>query len=173
MRCVSRPDPKSLAIWTSLNESQFSAGAKIPGGINQFECEASFGQDQPFWRNFGQNRNSQQYFPETLGVFRSEPKRLAICPSLNARCCAVRAKIPGDISQFGCEVFVGQDRNSWRYVPICMRCVLRLEPERLAIFSSVNEGCVSVRTETPGSIYQFEYEALLCQNQSSSQFLPV
>ena len=53
-----------------------------------------------------------------LGVVRAEPKPLAIFNFLNGKCLSVNTEIPGDISQFACEAFVGQNQNSWRYLPI-------------------------------------------------------
>ena len=107
------------------------------------------------------------------GVFLSEPKFLAIFPRLNARRFPVRTEIPGSIPQFKSEVFVGQNRNSWRRVPICLRGVFRSEPESLATFFSLNARCVSVRTEIPGDISQFEREAFFGHTRNSWWYFPV
>ena len=81
-------------------------------------------------------------------------KILAIYPSLNARRFLVRTKVPGNSYQFECDVFVGQDQNSWRYFLVRMRCVFRPEPKFLANV-------------------QFECEALCCQNRKSWMCFPV
>ena len=89
-----RPEPKFLAVSTSLNASRLSARAEIPGGISQFVCEAFSGQDWESWL----------YSPvSTRGVTRPELKCLAVFPSLNARRFSARTEIPGNSYQFGCE----------------------------------------------------------------------
>ena len=107
------------------------------------------------------------------GVFRSEPKLLAILRSLNARRFSVRTGTPGNSYRFGCEVSVGQNPNSWQYLRICARGVFRSEPEFLAIFPSLNARCLSVATGTPGDIYRFGCEASFRQNPNSWQYLRI
>ena len=107
------------------------------------------------------------------GVFRSEPKFLAKITSSNARRFSASAKIPGGNYQFAREVFVGQNRNCWRYLPIWARGVCRLEPKFLAVYSSLVARCLSARTKFPRSIYQYKCEVLLGQNQSSWRYLPI
>ena len=46
MRGVFRSEPKSLAVFTSVNARRFSVRTEIPDGIYQCECEAFFGQNQ-------------------------------------------------------------------------------------------------------------------------------
>ena len=164
MRGVIRPVPKFLAIVTSLNARCLSVRTEIPGGIYQYGCELFF----------AQNRNSWRYFPVwTRGVFRSEPKRLAVFTSLNARLFSARTKIPGGICQFACEASVGRKPSAWRYFPVCMRSVFRAGPELLAIFSSLNARCLSVRTRTPGDVSQFKCEVFVGQNQNSWRYFPI
>ena len=134
-----------------LNAMRLSVKNKRPGGIYRSECGAFF----------CQNRKSWQYLPiRTRGVFQSEPEFLAVFPSLNARRfsiktnlnarrVSVRNKKPGGISQCECEAFFGQNQNSWRYFPVCMRGVFRPEPKFLAAFTSLNARCLSVRTIFP------------------------
>ena len=142
MRGVCWAEPNFLAIVTSLNARRFSVRTKTPGGISQFESDVRAG-------------NSWRYFPIWIrGVFRSGPKFLAVFPSLNARCFSVRTETPGDISQFKCEVSVGQDPNTWRSSPIWMRGVVRSEPKFLAIFTGLNARRFAARPKTPGSILQ-------------------
>ena len=107
------------------------------------------------------------------GVFRPEPKFLAKITSSNARRFSASAEIPGGNYPFAREVFVGQNRSSWRYLPIWARGVCRLEPKFLAVFSSLFARCLSARTKFPGSIYQFKCEVLLGQNQNSWRYLPI
>ena len=107
------------------------------------------------------------------GVFRSDPKFLAVFPSLGARLFSVRTKIPGGICQFACEVSVGQKQSAWRYFPVCMRSVFRAGPELLAIFSSLNARCLSVRTRTPGDVSQFTCEVFVGQSQNSWRYFPI
>ena len=164
MRGAFRSEPKFLAIFTSLNARRISARSKVPGDIYQVECEAFF----------GHARNSSRYLPIWTRVFfQSEPKFLAIFTNSNARRVSVRTKIPGDFPQFKCGAFFGQNRNSWRYVPISIRDVTRWEPKSLAVSTSPNERRFSARTATPGNIYQFECEAFFGQNQNSWRYVPV
>ena len=88
------------------------------------------------------------------GVFRPRPKFLSVLSSLRARCVSVRTEIPGEIFQCECEAFIGQTRNSWRYLPIWM-C----------------EG-FSVRTQFPGDISQVKCDVLFSQNQSPWRLFP-
>ena len=146
MRGVFRPDPKFLAIFTNLDAWGF------------------FSQDPISWR----------YFPGQMRCpFQSEPKFLATFSRLNARRFSVRTKTSGDIPQFKCEVFVGQGRNSWRYLPICLRGVLGSYPKCLAVFSDLNAMCVSARTEILGGFSQFKCEALFRKNQRFWRYFPV
>ena len=126
-----------------------------------------------------------------LGVIRSEPVFLAIFSSLSATCFSVRTQVPGSISQFECKVFLGQDRNAWRYSPTWMRGAFRSEPKFLAISASVNAMRFSARTKIPGDIYQIECAAFSArtaiagetsqskcgafvgQDQNSWQYFPV
>ena len=158
MRGVFRPEPKFLAKITSSNARRFSASAKIPGGNYQFACEAFV----------GRNRNTWRYLPIwARGVCRLEPKFLAVFSSLFARCLSARTKFPGSIYQFKCEVLLGQNQNSWRYLPIWARCVPRSESKFLAVFPSSNARCNSVRTRIPGSISQFQCEVFVGQDRNS------
>ena len=160
----------------------FSARTEIPGDIAQSKREASV----------GQNRNSWRYVPIRMrGVCRSEAKFLAILTRLNAGYVPARTKIPGGIYQFECEVFsvwskisgdvyqskceasVGQNRNSWQYSPICARGAFRSEPKFLAVFTFLNEMCLSIRTEIPGGISQCKCEEFVGQNQNSWRRFPV
>ena len=107
------------------------------------------------------------------GVFRPEPKFLAIITSSNSRRFSASAKIPGGNYQFACEVLSVRIENSWRYLPIWARGVCRLEPKFLAVFPSLYARCLSARTKFPGSIYQFKCEAILGQNPNSWRYFPV
>ena len=175
MRGVCRPEPNSLAVFTSLNARCYSVGTKIPGDIYRFGREVLL----------GQNPNSWRYFPVQMpGVIQSEPEFLAVFPSSSARCLSVRTEIPGDISswnarcvsvrtkspnsfyQFKCETFVGPIQCPWRYLPIWMRGVTRSETKFLAVFPNLNAMRLSVRTEIPGGIYQCECEAFFGQNRN-------
>ena len=179
MRGVFRSEAKRLAVFSSLNARCVSVRTKFPGGIFQFEFEVFVGQDQNSWRFL---------LVQMGGVCRSGPKFLAIFPSLNTRClsvrtkipggifqyeCDVRTEIPGEISQFKCEAFFAQNRNSWRYLPVGIRGVCRSGQKRLAIVTSLNARCCSVRAEVPGSSPQFRCEVFVSQNQISWQRLPV
>ena len=107
------------------------------------------------------------------GVFQSEPQFLAIFSSLSARRSSVRTEIPGDISQFAREVFVGQDPNLRRYSPVEMRGIHRSELKFLAIFPSLGARRFSVRTQSPGNSYQFEREAVFGQNPNSWRYFAI
>ena len=94
-----------------------------------------------------------------LGVYQSEPKFLAVVTSmnarqnarclsarteilaivtnLNARRSSVRTEFPGDIYQFECEAFVGQNQISWQ-------------------ITSLNAMCYSARSKIPGDMDQFK-----------------
>ena len=161
---VCRSGPKCLAVFTDLDARCLSIRNKIPGNICQCKCEAFL------W---------------------SEPKPLAIFRRLNARRFSARTKIPGDIyqiecaafsartaiagetSQSKCGAFVGQDRNSWRYLPICLRGVFRSYPKCLAVFSDLGAMCVSVRTEILGGFSQFKCEALFRESRRFWRYFPV
>ena len=109
MRGVCQSEPEFLAVFTSLNARRFSVGTEMPGGVFQFKCEAFVSQSQ----------NSWQYFPVVMrGFLRSEPRFLAIFPSLGARSYSVRTQLPGGIFQFSREEFFGQNQGSWRYFPV-------------------------------------------------------
>ena len=137
---------------------------KVPGDIYAFECEAFF----------GQNRNPWRFSPVGMrGVFQSEPKSPAIFSSLNARRYSVRTKIPGDVSQRYCEVCFGQNQNSRRYSPVYMRGVCRSEPKFLAVCTTLNARCLSVRTRNLGDISQSKCGVRVGQNQNHRQFCPV
>ena len=106
------------------------------------------------------------------GVFRSEPKFLAIVTSLNAMCFSVRTRIPGGIPLLGRDAFFGQNRNSWR--------ISSLNAKRYAVrteipggISSLNERRFSVSAIIPGGIYQFECEAFFGQDPNSWLRVPV
>ena len=164
MRCVIRSEPKSLAAFPSLNARRLPARAKIPDNFYHFEREVFVDQHPNSWR----------FFPVwARGVFRSEPKFLAAFPSLGARCLSVSTKIPGDISQCACEVFVRQNQNAWRFSPVSTRGVFRPEPKFLAARSRLNARSFLVRTKIPGGVPQFECEAFFGQNQNSWQYIPV
>ena len=90
------------------------------------------------------------------GVRWSEPKPLAIINSLNARRFSVRTKIPGSISQFKCEGFVGQNPNSWQLFPVWARVVFLSEPKFLAVFPSLFARRFSVGAEIPRDVSQFK-----------------
>ena len=105
MRGVFRPEPKFLAVFTSLNLRRLSVGTKIPGSFFQFKRQVLFGQD----------RNSCRRLPVLArGVFRPEPKFLAVLTNLSAMRFSVRTQIPGDVFHFECEVFVGQNQSPWQ-----------------------------------------------------------
>ena len=119
------------------------------------------------------------------GVFQSGPKFLVVFPSLNARRVSVRTKTSGDMFQFKCEAFFGQNlnpgnsyqskckafcgqvRNSWRYFPVKMRGVVRSEPKFLAIFSSLNARRYSIRTGIRRDISQVKWGAFFGRRQNS------
>ena len=104
---------------------------------------------------------------------------------------SVRTKIPGDSSQFGCEAlsgrpefpgavfrfeceaFVCQNQNSSRRFPNLTRCVFQSQPKFLAIVSSLNATCSSVRTEFRGSSFQRNAGGFVGQDQNSSRYFPV
>ena len=140
MRGAFHSEPKFLAKFPSLNARRFSVSTHIPGFVFQFKCA-------PF--------------------FRSGPKFLAVFTNVNARRRPVRTKVPGDISQFKCEEFFGQGHNPWRHLAVCMRGALRSEPKVLAIFPSLNERCLLVRTEVPAHVYQSECTVFFGQDQNS------
>ena len=85
-----------------------------------------------------------------LGAFHSEPKFLAIFPSLNARRFSVRTEVSVDVYQFGCKVFFREDQNSWRRVLVLMRGVFRSGTKFLAVFSNLDARRCSARTKIPG-----------------------
>ena len=60
-------------------------------GLFQSKSEARFGQNRTSWRRFP---------AQMRGVFRSEPKSLAVFPSFNAVCLSVRNEMPGGVYQF-------------------------------------------------------------------------
>ena len=101
------------------------------------------------------------------GPFQAELKFLATSSGLNAMSCAVRTKVPGGISQFECEAFIGQNHSSGRRSPIQMRGVFQSGPKFLAACSSFSEGRFSVGNKIPGGLYQSECEALSSQNQNA------
>ena len=68
--------------------------------------------------------------------------------NVTGRC--VLTRIPGDIYQFGFEALLGQDQNSWQYLPICLRGFFRPEPKFLTILTSWNARRLSVGTKIPG-----------------------
>ena len=107
------------------------------------------------------------------GVCRSDPKFLAMFTSFRAGRFSARAEIFGGISQFKCEAFSGQNRNSWRYFPVKTRGVYRPEPKFLAIFTNLVSRSYSVRTEIPGGISQLKCEAFFSQNRNPRQYCPV
>ena len=157
MRGVFRSEPKSLAIFFSLNTRRVSARTEIPCGVSQFECEAFF----------GDNRNSWRYFPVKMrGVSRPELKFLAIFPCLGARRFSGRTEIPGGISQCKCEVFVGPSQYSWQYLPICARGVCWAEPKSLTVFTNLYARRCSARTEIPGGIPQSKCEMFAGRNRN-------
>ena len=105
MRGVRRSEPKPPAVFPSVHARRYSVRTGIRGDIFEFKCEALL----------GQNENSWRYFPVLMRcVCRSEPKALAVFASLNAGRLSVGAKIPGGISRFKCEAFVGREQNTWR-----------------------------------------------------------
>ena len=107
LRGAFRSEPKSPAVFPSLNAGRVSVGTKIPGDIYQIEFEGLFGQNSDSWRIFP-GINARR--------FRSERKFLDVFTSLDPRRFAARTKIPGDVYQFKCGAFFGQNRNSlWRF----------------------------------------------------------
>ena len=145
MRNACQPEPKFLAVFTSLKARRFSVRTNIPGDIYQFECEAFF----------SQGRNSWRYFPVYMrGVYRPGPKFLPVFTSLNLRRLSVRTKVPGGIFLFLREAFFSQ-------------------PKSLAVFPCFYERRFSVRTETPGGISQFKFEPFFGRGQNSWRFPPV
>ena len=164
MRGECRSEPKFLAMFSSVNARRFSVRTQIPGNSYHFACELFA----------GQNRNSWRYFPILMRVVcRSEPEFLAVCSCSRARCPSVRTIIPGDISQFTYGAFFGQRRNSWRYVPICMRGACRSELKLLGTFPSLNARGFSVRAKVPGGVFQFKCDAFYGQNENPWQYFPV
>ena len=67
----------------------------------------------------------------------------------------------------------GQNQNSWRFLPVRFRGVFRSKPKFVAVFSSADARCYSVRTETPGNSNQFVCEAFFSQNRNSYHYSPV
>ena len=187
VRTKIRSEPKSCAIFPSLCAMGFSVRTEIPEKFPQFArqalfgqtgCELCFARSPNFWRYvhafFGQNQNSWRYFPICMrGVCRSEPKFLAVLPGLDAGCSSVGTRIPGGVSQFKCEVFVGRNQKSWRYFPVQMRGVFQTEPKFLAVFTNVNATRFSVRTEMTGDISQCKCDVSVGQNRNSWRYLPV
>ena len=121
-RGACRSEPKFLAAFPSFNARRFSvrtkgsgdpekflAGAKVPGGIYQFECEARFGRDQNPW---------QYSLMRLRGFFQTAPKFLAVFSSLNARRFLVRTEIPVDTYQSKCGVSVCRNQISQQYVSV-------------------------------------------------------
>ena len=122
---------------------------------------------------------------------RSEPNCRAIFPRSNAKSFSVRTKVPGDFLQFECEAQLGQNQNSWRFFPVLMRGVCRAEPKFLAVITSENARCLSVRTEIPcffsslnagrfsartripGDLPQYKCETFFGRNRNSWRYLPV
>ena len=147
MRGACRSEPEFLAVSSSVRARSYSARTAIPGDIPQFKCKVVVGQNQNTWR----------YFPVQMrGVFRAEPKFLAIFTSLNAGRFAARNEIPGGISQFKCVAFFALSQSVWRFFSVWARGVVRSEPEVLAVFASLDARRFSARTEFPGSSYQFK-----------------
>ena len=124
MRGVRRPEPKFLAVVTSLNAMRFSVRTEIPGSMYQLVCEVRTeipGDISQFKREvfFGRNRHAWQYLPNrTRGVRRSDTKYLAVFTSLNPMRFAVRTETPGSFPQSKYEAFVCQNQNSWRSFPV-------------------------------------------------------
>ena len=52
------------------------------------------------------------------GAFRAEPKFLGVFTNLNEGRFSAGAATPGGIFQFECDVLLGQNQNSWQYVPM-------------------------------------------------------
>ena len=103
------------------------------------------------------------------GDIPSEPKPLAMIPSLHEGSFSAEPKLPGGLYQFECDVFVGQTRNSWQFFPIWMRGVFRSEPKFLAVFPRLNAEYLSARPRIPSSFFQFRSEALFDLNRNSWQ----
>ena len=150
MHGVCRSAPKPLAIVTSLSA----------------------------WCLLGQNRRSWRYCPVEMRDFiRSEPKFLAILPSLRARRLSVGTEIPGKflaivITNLNSRCLSVRIRIPGK-LPICMRGVCRSGPKFLAVFSSWSARRYSIRTEVPGGIYQATWEAFFGRGQSPWRYLPV
>ena len=106
------------------------------------------------------------------GAILSEPKLLAVCPSLSETLFSAGAKIPGGSFQFGCGAVFGQNRNSWRYLPMCLRGVIRSEPKSLAVCTNVNARRFSASAEIPGKCYQSKCEVCCGQNSNSRRYVP-
>ena len=132
--------PGSLAAFSSLNARCLSGRTQFPGNSCQFKCGAFFSSDPLSWRYFSiRNPGGFRSEPKFLAILRSLSARcysvganifLTIFTSLDARCLSVRTKtpgetyeskreefsartkIPGGISQFKCEAFFDQNRNS-------------------------------------------------------------
>ena len=201
MRGVIQSEPEFLAVFPSLDAMCLSVSAGIPGSIYQFKCEAFVGQHQNSWRYFpvGSARRfsvrtempggfsqfkceafvspsqcSWLFLPVGMrGVCPAEPKFLAMFTSPNARRFSVSTKVHGNIYHFACEVFVGQNQNSWRYLLIWARGVCRSEPKFLAVFSSLNTRRSLARTQIPGNFRHFACDVSVGQNQIAWQFAPV
>ena len=135
-----RPEPELLAVFTSVTAGCFSVRTEIPGD------------------NF-RNRNA--------GCVPARTEMIGGIYQVECEVFSARTEIPGDIAQSKREASVGQNRNSWRYVPIRMRGVCRSEAKFLAILTRLNAGYVPARTKIPGGIYQFECEVF----RSGTKFL--
>ena len=108
-----------------------------------------------------------------LGVFRSEPKYLAVFPGLNLRCLSVRAQMPGGVFMFDCEALSGQKKNSWRFSPGLMRSIYLPEPTSPAVLPNLNAMRLSIRTKLPGDISKSKSKVFVGQNRNPWQYLPV
>ena len=105
--------------------------------------------------------------------FSARTEILAIYPSLNARRFSVRTKVPGNSYQFGCDVFVGEGRNSWRYFLVRMQGVMMSEPKFLEVFPSLNGRRFSAEAEISVGSVQFAREVCFGQNRNSWRNIPV
>ena len=108
-----------------------------------------------------------------LGVFRPEPKFLAVFPSVGARRFSVWTKVPGDVYEFKSEVSVGQDQ---KYLAVFSFLNARGSSVRTKIpgvFSQFDCEAFWVSAEIPGSMYHFECEVFVGQKRNSWRFHPV
>ena len=105
-------------------------------------------------------------------VCRSEPRPLAVFTSLDARRLSVRTKIPGDIYESKCGVFVSQNQIPQQFPPVRIRGAFRSEPKSLATFTSLNARSFSAGIKIPRNSSQCVCEVFVGQNRNSWRYFP-